>query len=108
MAKRKLRIVLRIGPWGFHGGSPISVRFTDQKEDLCRYTRGEGTALQFVLEDADMSSRFAEAIDRGLIDEVELEPFEKVSIDYRSACTELDINVSFTKSEPKVTVKLLK
>lgn len=66
MAKRKLRIVLRIGPWGFHGGSPVSVYFTDRKEDLCQYTRGEGQALRFVLEDADMSPQFAEAIDRGL------------------------------------------
>lgn len=66
MAKRKLRIVLLIHPWGFHGGSPISVYFTDRKEDLGRYTRGEGQALRFVLEDADLSSRFAEAIERGL------------------------------------------
>ena len=39
----------------------------------------------------------------------ELAPFEKVTIDYKAACETLGfINVTFTQSEPSVSVKLLK
>lgn len=35
-----------------------------------------------------------------------LEPFEKISIDYRAACEELEIaDVPFTQSAPSVTLK---
>ena len=64
MAKRKPRIILRIGPAGFRK-FPIRVSFTDKKEDLIEYTRGEGQALRFVLEDADCSSEFYKALQSG-------------------------------------------
>lgn len=74
MGKRKLRIILRIGPWGFSDGQPIDCIFTNRKSyvprsvndiPLLEVTRAEGQALQFVLEDSDLSTRFAEAIKNG-------------------------------------------
>ena len=49
----------------------------------------------------------AEALGDGHIAEKALEPFEKVSIDYRSACKTFSVDAPFTKSAPKVTVKLV-
>ena len=64
--KRKLRIILYGGPWGFLSGKfPMDVYFTDRKKDLSRYARNEGNALSFVLEDTDLSFSFARALDSG-------------------------------------------
>ena len=64
--KRKLRIILYGGPWGFMSGKfPLDVYFTDRKRDLSRIARHEGNALSFVLEDRDLSIRFAEALTNG-------------------------------------------
>ena len=62
----KLRIILAIPPYGFTKGQEISVNFTDKKtNNLYRYTGGEGQALQFVLEEADLSTNFAKALRDG-------------------------------------------
>lgn len=55
----------------------------------------------------DYNLAIAEALSDGRLDGPELDPFERISIDYRSACKELSIDAPFTKSEPKVMVKLL-
>jgi len=61
--KRKLRIVLRIGPLGLKNELwPPEVKFVDRPQYLPAVTRGEGQALQFVLEDSDCSGPFYEAL----------------------------------------------
>lgn len=72
MSKRKLRLIIYIEPWGFSKGQAIRVIFNNKKSyvpndshPLCYLTRGEGQALQFVLEDSDTSCNFAEALRRG-------------------------------------------
>lgn len=48
----------------------------------------------------------AEAVGDGRVDKTALRPFEVTKLDYRAACKELEIEATFTKSDPKVTVKL--
>lgn len=72
--KKRLRLILHIEPWGFSKGQTIGCKFTDRKSyvpctqadpPLYALTRGEGQALQFVLEDTDLSCGFAKALDNG-------------------------------------------
>ena len=69
MPRRKLRIILRIGPCDFRR-FPIRVKFTDRKENMLEHTRGEGQALSFVLEDGDFSPNFHDALKSGEVLEV--------------------------------------
>ena len=63
--KRKLRIVMHIGPTGL---DDTELFWTDKKEDLLgKYTRGEGQALQFVLENYDCSPNFFSALQDGTL-----------------------------------------
>ena len=64
--KRKLRLILYGGPWGFmSGGFPLDAWFTDRKENLANVARGEGNAFRFVLEDTDLSVPCADALNDG-------------------------------------------
>ena len=69
MAKRKLRLIMYIHPWGFSDGDPIKVIFTDKKTygevGLYELTKGEGNALQFVAEDYDTSTNMYDALRTG-------------------------------------------
>ena len=66
MAKnRKLRVILHIGPLGLEDDNRLY--FTDREEDLYKYTRGEGQALGFVLENFDCSTEFAKALEDGTL-----------------------------------------
>lgn len=66
VAEKELRIVLYIGPWGFLSGKhAIAVHFRDDMPDLRNLARGEGNALSFVLEDTDLSTNFAKALEDG-------------------------------------------
>lgn len=64
--KRKLRIILYGGPWGFMAGKfPLDVWFTDRKRDASSVAGGEGNAFCFVLEDMDVTVHLAEALRDG-------------------------------------------
>ena len=65
MARRKLRLIIHIGPIGFDEIDPPRMYFTDKKEDPYIFTRGEGQAMRFVLEDGDYSPNFYEALADG-------------------------------------------
>lgn len=61
--KRKLRIVLHIGPLGLQSELlPAKVQFVDRPQNLAAVTRGEGQALQFVLEDWDCNQAWADGL----------------------------------------------
>lgn len=58
----KTRVILHIPPWGFTDGQRIDVEFIQKKSNnLYARTRGEGQALQFVIENMDMSTNFHKA-----------------------------------------------
>ena len=62
----KLRMIIHIAPWGFSKGQKMDVDFKHKKlNDLHYSTRGEGQALQFVLEDYDASTGFHRALEDG-------------------------------------------